>query len=450
MSPQTQLLAAGLAAASISWAASRCDARPETPSSPTPAPSPSPSGPPTVILLSSGKILQGELSEGDAGYILKQKLGPIPLAKRDVEGSFHSLREVYAYKRDRLAQGDPDEHMKLAQWCLSQGLKPEAKEQLAAVLALVEDHPTATAMIAKLDASAERSARTDPDIVRSSVDVVTPDRPDEIDPALLRGARRNVALGSPVVFDLPPPLAARRFQEFATFVHPELQRRCASCHHEQSDRKFQLLQGKTARAQADGLLQRTNLDAVLKFVDPRNPAKSELLVNAAMPHGGAKQAIYSGPNQPGYRILATWVNALRTAAKGPEVASDPVGGAEQTAATPPVGGGFGSDRPVAPGPTPKAAADPAMASSPTPDATHPGVPADVDFRTISPVMGAGPDVAKIKPQAKDALPAMPGVPPEALKPLTAKDLDKLDRKSKPKAIDPALLEKMMQGRKPNP
>lgn len=455
MSPKTLLLAAGMTAAGISWAATRCDARPETPQAPSPAPSESPSGPPTVILLSSGKILRGELSEGETGYVLKQKLGPIPLAKRDVEKTFHSLREVYEYKRDRLAQGDPDEHMTLARWCIAQGLKDEAREQLSAILALVDDHPTATSMLAKLKVDADRVARADPDVVRTSLEGpgAAGGKPEEIDPAFLKGGKaKAAALGRPVIFDLPPALAARRFQEFNAYIHPELQRHCAGCHNEHSESKFQLLQAKTPRAMADGLLRRTNLDAALKFVDPENPPRSDLLINAAMPHGGAKQAVYSGPNQPGYRTLAAWVNALRSAPTTTAVAG-PAPRPGAAANSPPQAGGFAAERGASP---PDAARNPASVISMPPlpnfEAVHPSVPADADFRTISPVAGSGPNAAPIgarpKPQAARALP--PGVPPEALKPLTAADLEKLDRKAKPKAIDPNLLQKVMEKRSATP
>ena len=436
MSTKTIVLAAGLGIAGISWAESPCDARQGRPEAPASAASESPAGTPTVILLSSGKVLRGELSETETGgYVLRQKLGPIPLARREVERTFPTLRAAYEYKRDLLVKGDPDEHMKLAQWCLNQGLKVEAKEQLSAILALVDDHPTASAMLAKLNAADERAAKADPEVVRTSLE----GRPEEIDPATLRGPRAKPSpLGRPVIFDLPPALAARRFQEFNAHVQPELQRRCASCHNEQSDRKFQLLQGKTSRALADGLVQRTNLDAALRFIDPENPARSELLVNAAMPHGGAKQPVYSGPNHPGYRTLAAWVASLRVATPTAQAVA-------------PAPGGFAADRLGAPA-APMAAPSPPVArevDAPRTGAVHPSVPADVDFRTLSPVLGSGPDAAPIGKAARaPALP--PGVPPEALKPLTAADLDKLAGKSKAKPIDPKKLQQVLQNRTSNP
>src|SRR4051812_12508860 len=126
------------------------------PETPAPAGAPSEAPPQSVLLLTNGHILEGQLSQDDAGYVLRKKLGTIRFPKRNVEGVFRSLDEAYQYKRGRIAEGDADEHLKLAQWCLAMKLEARAREQLQAVLALSPGRSEARAMLASLLAAQER------------------------------------------------------------------------------------------------------------------------------------------------------------------------------------------------------------------------------------------------------------------------------------------------------
>ncbi|HEX8201131.1 MAG TPA: hypothetical protein VF590_11630, partial [Isosphaeraceae bacterium] len=158
MSPQTRYLIVGLSAPGLLWLATRGLAGPEGNPGAAGVSSASPS--PTVILLSNGRLLHGELREDGAGYELKQKGGSIRFPRGAVEKTFGSIQEVYRYKLGRLPREDPDEQMKLARWCLSQGLNAEARERLAEVVARYPGHPQAKAMLQNLALAAERPAPT--------------------------------------------------------------------------------------------------------------------------------------------------------------------------------------------------------------------------------------------------------------------------------------------------
>src|SRR4051794_15661987 len=66
----------------------------------TPAPA-DPGG--KVVLLTDGRVLVGELSEEGKVVVLKQKAGTLRLAKKQVEGTFDSIAEIYKYKVDQIA-----------------------------------------------------------------------------------------------------------------------------------------------------------------------------------------------------------------------------------------------------------------------------------------------------------------------------------------------------------
>src|SRR5262249_58066311 len=102
-------------------------------------------------------------------------------------------------------------------------------------------------------------------------------------------------------------------------AHHTLQAACARCHNEKYDGTFQLIEVKPRHAPTADVL-RANLDATLRLVDPENPARSELLSSALLPHGNAptKRPIFRGSNDIKFQILATWVNSLPPApASGP-------------------------------------------------------------------------------------------------------------------------------------
>ena len=237
-----------------------------------------------------------------------------------------------------------------------------------------------------------------------------------------RGRSRDPnRLGPPAIFNLSPPLAVKRYQEFVTYVHPELQRQCASCHNERSTGKFVLLQARDRRMATDPLLLHTNLDAVLRLVNSDNPSRSELLLSSVTDHPQINRPILSGPNHPTYRVFSTWVQRLKssTTDDGVDSASAPAETVEKRSGD---AAGFAVDRP---GPARTLSpidsrSQPKSKPAPAPiglEVRHPGVPSDADFRTVSPLIdpnNAGPlligdkQFSGIPLGASGSLPPLPG------------------------------------------
>lgn len=295
---------------------------------------------PTLILLKNGKVLHGQILEDTAGYVLKHKVGTIRFPRRDVEGAFVSLEDAYKHKLEQ-TPNDADERMDLAIWCLEQKLSPEAKEQLQAVLALSPAHRRAKAMLFNLAAIAGKPAPKDKALIRTNSkaresieDGPEADLPpDELPLGALREAAERYPKGGgpPIIFELPVPLAVRRYQEFVRAVHPVLQRRCARCHNEQASSEFQLVMARTKQEFSDETILRANLDATLRLVDPEDLTHSTVLISAGMSHGkNGGRPILGGPNHPEFRVLSTWVNSLQVqppASDASRPSGDPKAGA---------------------------------------------------------------------------------------------------------------------------
>jgi hypothetical protein len=271
-----------------------------------------------IVLLDDGRIVSGVLSEEDSVLIVTQPIGAMRFPKKKVEKVFGSIREVYRYKLERLAENDTDERLKLARWCLRQKMEAEAREQLEAILRLNSKHTEAKAMLVSLDqVRARLTMRSrDPEVKQTAAEQVGPvekGRPGSLDASIIYGATRGMGISDlPVIFDLPPSQAVKRADQFARYVHPVLQAYCARCHHERYDGDFQLVQVKNKHDRTKESL-RANLDATLKLIDRENPRRSQLLASSLLPHGRGlnPRPIFQGSNDKAYQILAAWVNSLQ-------------------------------------------------------------------------------------------------------------------------------------------
>lgn len=476
MSPKNSLLTVGLTALGmLGFAATRAATPGDLPAPPDLSAAPAPSAPPSVLLKSNGQILVGAITREEGKYVVHLPGGEIRVPEFEVEGAFPSVAAIYKHKLASIPDNDPDEHLKLARWCLSQKLSAEAKFELKLVLALSPSAREAKSMLAWMESSEARLAarpRVDTGVVQTSGERVNrPARasleaPAEIDPSVLNQARREMGVkGIPVVFDLPPAVATRRADEFARFVHPVLQNACAKCHNEQHEGKFQLVEVRSRREMTANVL-RSNLDATLQLIDPENPVHSELLSSTLLPHGKGpnQRPIFRGSNDPRFQILVTWVTSLRRGSNR----SQPDGRLTNAAASAP--SAFAADRgqdPVSstlPAPltnpvkayplNPKTETPPparyvpgrgmvAEKNPPSPDE----FPAPFLLGGPKPKLDVGtkPATAQVGKRSPSLPPLPPGLPPDD--PTLSPPSSKL---KKPVKFDPALLEKALIQRNAEP
>lgn len=278
-----------------------------------------------VLILDNERTLTGDIERLDDQYRIKRLVGEtwVPVAK--ALRLCATMEEAYEYLRARANLRDPDERMRLADWCRQHGLREQA-------LAEVEE-------AAKLKPGDARISRT---------------------LAHLRGLKEKasapVAAG-PAAPALPRvEVTAETVGQFAARVQPILMNACVSCHCAGRGGSFQL-----TRTTGPGLSNRaateSNLAMVLSQVNPRDARTSKLLVKAVSIHGaGMTQAPLKGKQAAAFRHLEAWVaRALET---NPHLAEAPPPAA--TAAAQPAatarGLGWGEDRaakPAAPVAAPK-------------------------------------------------------------------------------------------------
>ena len=273
------------------------------------------------LLLTDGHLIQGVIGREPGFYTVTRKIGVLRYPERKVERSFDSVQAAYRYRLSRIPEDDPAERLRLAQWCLTQHLDPEAMALLTQVVELSPNHAQARLMLAGLrQTEANRMAReetkVDDGVRQASATSLSEDNPRALDSAVLAGAGRRMGIsGLPVIFDLPPATSVLRAQQYKQYVHPVLQAYCARCHNADYPGRFQLVPTRTPRQRTPDAL-RANLDATLRLVDPDNLSRSEILTTVLLPHGGSVNRrpvhLFSGSNDRAYQIISTWVNSLHT------------------------------------------------------------------------------------------------------------------------------------------
>ncbi len=379
MTPLNRKFRAGLAALGLVWtSATTAPGQEAAPPPPMPAPAP-PNAPAfAVLLLSNGRTLQGNVTENAAGdaYELHGKGGSFPVPKKAVKKRYGSMAALYEDKVAHLPDRDPDERMNLALWCLEQHMEAQAREQLQGVLAINPSDGRAKRMVANIDANAQRAAGRDPEVRAASAEFA---EPAPARTAMPMPRTRSRAVERPVIFDLPPDVAMKRFTAFAWEVHPILQASCASCHNETYQGEYRLIAGKSRRDWTADVV-RANLDATLRHVRRDDPAHSDLVAYAANPHGPSPRPLFHGPNDRRYRQLVAWLDSLRTAEPVAKAGFAPPPAAPRAT---PLAEGFGADRLPSP---------PGAPTAPAPDArpSAPGGDGGSDLLRIVPDAGGRP------------------------------------------------------------
>ncbi len=316
MSTQNRPLIVGLVSPGLFWLAASVAHGQGTPS---------PRGLPTtrrrrrsatlsVLLMSNGTVVQGEIADDPAGgvYRLKTRGGQVPYPKSSVKRAGRSIQELYRYQVAALPPGDPDERMKLVRWCLTEHLQPQAREQLTDVLKLSPEDPEAVADGDEPRRQRPRTATATPSCSGPSGEMPRGDAPATLDPGIVKRLRKG--FGNSLARDLrPAPRAGRPSGLGVRRVRPA---RPPAALRQLSQREvsgdFQLVQVRNLRDRQNPDIARANLDAALRLVNPDDPARSDLLSAGLVPHGpkqGGDLPRGERPPLPGPRHLGPRASA---------------------------------------------------------------------------------------------------------------------------------------------
>jgi hypothetical protein len=254
-----------------------------------------------VLVLDNERTLTGDIERIDDQYRIKRLIGQtwIPAAK--VMKLCGSLEEAHAFLQARANLRDPDERMRLADWCRQHGLREQALAEAREALALRPQDSRAKRLVSYLQEAKARAST----------------------PAPAPAAEK------------PLPridVTAESLNLFAARVQPILMNACANCHTGGRGGSFQV-----TRTYSSGLANRKaleqNLAVAMAHVNTREPHLSRLLTKSVSIHGaGMTKAPLPGRQAKAYRVLEQWV--METLANNPQLCEQLPAPSAQASAAP--------------------------------------------------------------------------------------------------------------------
>ncbi|MCA8988441.1 MAG: hypothetical protein KDA78_12400, partial [Planctomycetaceae bacterium] len=212
-----------------------------------------------MLVLTDGRILTGQIQTLQRGYLIESESGRITIPFANVTCFAQSLPEAYRIQRDAMVKPTADQHVSLAEWCLTNKLFSEAEREINSALALQPQHGNAKRLLERFDKETPKQP-----------DFTDRERKETMDQILIA---KEFSTARPIA-NLEPALA----REFVTSIEPLLMNRCSntSCHGTTSPSDFRLTQKWNIRGQTRHISDQ-NLQAVLGQINPLQPEQSPLL-----------------------------------------------------------------------------------------------------------------------------------------------------------------------------
>ncbi|MCI0464964.1 MAG: hypothetical protein L0Z62_49210 [Gemmataceae bacterium] len=234
-----------------------------------------------VLLLRNHRALEGDIERVGGVYLIRRAAAEVTVQGDEALWLCADWDEAYGLMCRQANLRDPDERVRLARWCDSNGLYARALAEVEAALRLRADHPTARRLLPQLQRTA--NARSAPS------------------PA---GPTHDAEVGTAPAVDL----SAETLSLFTAKVQPVLMNTCASCHATGRGGEFKLARCYDPTVNRRALHH--NLSAVLAYVDLEQPSASPLLYKSVSAHGGAAHAPLPGRQSLPFRHLQEWVESV--------------------------------------------------------------------------------------------------------------------------------------------
>jgi len=228
-----------------------------------------------VLVLSNEQTIEGAIERQGDQYRVRRTVGEVWVQQEQVLRLCQDNGEAYQFLRSRANLRDPDEHVRLSNWCQAHGLKKEAMDEARTVAQMRPNDAASIGLLKNLERAQHMHQR-----------------PQETKP-------RQES-------ESPPPVDTNSLSMFVTRVQPILMNACANCHATGRGGAFRL-----SRTYEHGWNSRKttlqNLSSVLAHVDVEQPQASLFLTKAVSIHGAMPQPALKDRDIPAFRALEEWV-----------------------------------------------------------------------------------------------------------------------------------------------
>jgi len=229
-----------------------------------------------LLLLKTGRIVRGIISESSGGYVVDKLNGSMLVPFEHVQFEAYNLKDAYLKQRKVMTKPTASKHIRLAQWCLSYQMADYAIQELKEALQLEPNRSEARQMLKKLvDDKLAQDTNTQP---TATFKIESDTRP-KADAESLSGLSRQLAI------------------QYVRRIQPMLMNKCsnANCHGSAAKNNFQLTRVHVGRP-AHRIYSERNLATVLKFIDLKSPERSPLVTKPSSNHGRNGRALFYGPS----------------------------------------------------------------------------------------------------------------------------------------------------------
>ena len=261
----------------------------------TPAAAPIPSSASAkVLVLKSGRVLQGTIRSDSRGYFVDAPRSNLYFPFPYVQFIAANLQEAHAKMCDSVGGSSVHREALLGRWCLENDLRPEAADHFKKVLAIEPGNREARHALAQIERSQSDESADEPSVKSRS---------SQGDSQLTESLSR---------------LSGSAVREFVIGIQPILLSRCGGvkCHSGGTSptlgpgsfhlEHVRLSQGSNRAATA------RNLDAVLNLIDSQFPSQSVLFQKGLQPHGGLvmRAPLDGAAGRAQEMRLRRWIDAI--------------------------------------------------------------------------------------------------------------------------------------------
>lgn len=239
-------------------------------------------GPPLkgqVLILDNDRTLEGDIEKVGDRYRLRRGDAITWIPGQSSAVLCPDLPSALKALRQRANLQDPDERMRLAQWCLARNLKELALQEAKAALALRPEHSQTVRFVRHLE-----TRESPPAPIRQI------SAPSDADTKGLQLTTDSLSL-------------------YTRSVQPILMNACATCHATEKGGNFRLIRSYDPGLGNRRTLQ-ANIAAVLNQISTAAPLSSPLLVKSVSVHGGQSHPALKGRQSEPYRLLEDWVRMV--------------------------------------------------------------------------------------------------------------------------------------------
>lgn len=250
-----------------------------------------------VAVLNDGRVFQGSVQEVPGGYRVLHSGGSTILPFDQISVTAATLVGAYEAFRDNIKAPDADAHLRLAEWCLANGLYAQAQMEVETALRL---EPT----------------RSDARLLYRQIDTVLhPERQTPTVMATQLAPPRQTAIHASAFVSTDNASASTISREaqiiYMRKVQPLMMNKCGNAHCHGGD-KGGSLQLKLARFDSPGLKLASahNQEVILRHVDFEHPERSPLLVEPSENSAHHKNLFFGPRNQAQFDIIDQWVKMV--------------------------------------------------------------------------------------------------------------------------------------------